>query len=538
MNAATIFFSTAGGLALFLYGLRILSDALKRAVGRQMRELLERLTGKAYRGAIVGALTSGILQSSSMTMVLLIGLINAGALTLTQGIGVMLGSEIGTTLTAQLIAFKVGHFYLPVIAIGFILAEVFRGKKAGDVGRIILGFGILFLGMDVISSGLRGLSEAPTVLQLLRSCGSNAVLGVLVGAGVTAIIQSSSAMTAMVIAMGSAGIITLPAAIALILGANIGTTITGVIASIGSSLSSRRLAVAQVLVNILGVAAFLPFVLPYSHLVATTATSLTRQIANAHSLFNVTVTLIMLPLVGGLVWLTKRLIPGRETTIDTAPRFLGDEFLNAPAIALEQARKELFRMGELTSAMLHSCREALLTGKRKKVESVLENEETIDVLDRTIGSFLDRIDVGELSLLDAKRLHVLKHVSGDIERVGDHAVNIAERAEASIKRGFVFSQEARRDLSDMFDKAVRLYRLSLRMLENEHGALAGEAFELEKEVDRLEIRYKEAHIKRLERGICNSAAGILYVEVLRNLERIGDHAVNIAGDVLIITGAA
>jgi len=538
MNILTVVSSTAGGLALFLYGLRILSDALKRVVGDRMRELLERLTGKAYRGAIVGALASGILQSSSMTMVLLIGLINAGALTLTQGIGVMLGSEIGTTLTAQLIAFKVGHFYLPVIAIGFILAEVFRGKKAGDIGRIILGFGLLFLGMDVISSGLRGLSEAPTVLQLLRSCGSNAVLGVLVGAGVTAIIQSSSAMTAMVIAMGSAGIITLPAAIALILGANIGTTITGMIASIGSSLSSRRLAVAQVLVNVLGVAAFLPFVLPYSRLVATTATSLTRQIANAHTFFNVTVTLILLPLVGGLVWLTKRLITGRETLVDTAPQFLGDEFLNAPAIALEQARKELFRMGELTTAMLHSCREALLGGERGEVETVLETEETIDVLNRAIGAFLDRIDASELSSLDAKRLHALQHVSGDIERVGDHAVNIAERAEVVIKRGFVFSQEASRDLSDMFDKAVRLYRLSLRTLEREDRTLAEEVFELEKEVDRLEIRYKEDHIERLECGICNSAAGILYVEVLRNLERIGDHAVNITGDVLIITGAA
>jgi len=538
MNILTVVSSTAGGLALFLYGLRILSDALKRAVGDRMRELLERLTGKAYRGAIVGALTSGILQSSSMTMVLLIGLINAGALTLTQGIGVMLGSEIGTTLTAQLIAFKIGHFYLPVIAIGFILAEAFRGKKAGDIGRIILGFGLLFLGMDVISSGLRGLSEAPTVLQLLRSCGSNAVLGVLVGAGVTAIIQSSSAMTAMVIAMGSAGIITLPAAIALILGANIGTTITGMIASIGSSLSSRRLAVAQVLVNVLGVAAFLPFVLPYSRLVATTATSLTRQIANAHTFFNVTVTLILLPLVGGLVWLTKRLITGRETLVDTAPQFLGDEFLNAPAIALEQARKELFRMGELTTAMLHSCREALLGGERGEVETVLETEETIDVLNRAIGAFLDRIDASELSSLDAKRLHALQHVSGDIERVGDHAVNIAERAEVVIKRGFVFSQEASRDLSDMFDKAVRLYRLSLRTLEREDRTLAEEVFELEKEVDRLEIRYKEDHIERLECGICNSAAGILYVEVLRNLERIGDHAVNITGDVLIITGAA
>lgn len=536
MNTITVIFSTAGGLALFLYGLRTLSDALKRAAGERMRGLLERLTGRAYRGVIVGALTSGILQSSSMTMVLLIGLINAGALTLIQGIGVMLGAEIGTTLTAQIIAFKIGHYYLPVIAVGFILGEVFRRKRAGDVGRIILGFGILFLGMGVISSGLRGLSESQTVLHLLRSCGANAVLGVLVGAGVTAVIQSSSAMTAMVIAMGSAGILTLPAAIALILGANIGTTITGMIASIGSSLSSRRLAVAQVLVNVLGVALFLPFVSPYARLVEATAESLTRQIANAHSFFNITVTLLLLPCVGGLVWLAKRVAPGREIRVDTAPRFLGDEFLAAPAIALEQARNELLRMGELTSAMLHSCREALLRAQIEQVANVIETEEAVDALQRTIEGFLDRIDLGKLSVRDAKRLHVLQHVTGDIERVGDHAVNIAERGDVRIKQGFTFSKEAQRDLSDMFEKSLRLYRLSLQALKGEDHGLAEEALELEKEVDRLELRYKENHIERLEKGICNPAAGILYVEVLRNLERIGDHAVNIAGDVLLITG--
>ena len=216
MDSIAIVMNTAGGLALFLYGLRVLSSALKRAIGEKMRVLLERLTGKAYRGVIVGAVTSGILQSSSMTMVLLIGLINAGALKLAQGIGVMLGSEIGTTLTAQLIAFKLGNYYLPIIAIGFLLSEIFRGKRTGDVGRIVLGFGILFLGMSILSGGLKSVAQSNTVLNLLEACGSNVFVGVLVGAIVTAIIQSSSAMTALVIAMGAAGILTLPAAIALL----------------------------------------------------------------------------------------------------------------------------------------------------------------------------------------------------------------------------------------------------------------------------------------------------------------------------------
>lgn len=535
VNAVAVIFSTAGGLALFLFGLRVLSEALKRAIGERLRLLLERLTSRAYRGAIVGMLTTGILQSSSMTMVLLIGLINAGVLTLSQGIGVMLGAEVGTTLTAQIIAFKISHYYLPVIAIGFILGEVFKGKRMGDVGRALLGFGILFLGMNVLSTGLRQLSEAPAILNLLRSCGTNVLLGVLVGAGVTALIQSSSAMTAMVIAMGSAGILTLPAAIALILGANIGTTVTGMIASIGSSRSSKRLAIAQVLVNVLGVLVFLPFVSGYAQLVGTTARALTRQIANAHSFFNITVTLLLLPCVGGLVWLAKRVVPGREVKIDAAPQFLAGELLNTPSIALDQARKELLRMGELARNMLNDCRDALLQADLVHVAAVLETEAAVDALRETIDDFLDRIDAGSISAKEAKRLHMLQHVTGDIERVGDHAVNIAEGGEATIKRGFTFSSEAQRDLTDMFEKSVRLYRLSLQALEREDHRLADEVLELEKEVDRLEVRYKENHIRRLELEICNPAAGIVYVEVLRNLERIGDHAVNIAGDVLLIS---
>jgi phosphate:Na+ symporter len=238
--------------------------------------------------------------------------------------------------------------------------------------------------------------------------------------------------------------------------------------------------------------------------------------------------------VRGLVWLAKRAVPGREVRVDTAPRYLGDEFLNAPAIAVTQARNEVLRMGEMTSVMLSACRDALLSGDRTHVATVLETEETVDILWRTTENFLDRIDLGKLSLRDAKRLHVLQHVTGDIERVGDHAVNIAERAEAALDQKVTFSNEARRDLSDMFDKALRLYRLSLQALEGEDHPSAEEAFELEREVDRLEIRYKEGHIERVERGICNPSAGILYIEVLRNLERIGDHAVNIAGDVLLV----
>ena len=534
MNMVGVLFSTAGGLALFLYGLRVLSDALKRAIGDRMRSLLERLTGRAYRGAIVGALTSGTLQSSSMTMVLLIGLINAGALTLAQGIGVMLGSEIGTTLTAQIIAFKIGHYYLPILAVGFLVAEIFRGKRLGDVGRIILGFGLLFLGISVVSGGLKGLAQTEGILRLLQSCADRPLLGVLVGTGVTAVIQSSSAMTALVIGMGSAGLLTLPGAIALILGANIGTTITAMIASIGSSLSSRRLAVSQLLVNVLGVAVFLPIIGRYAQLVALTSASLPRQIANAHTFFNLLLTLPLIPCVAGLVWIAMRLVPGQERDEHAQPKYLGEQFLRLPTVALQQARRELMRMGRLTVEMLAASRNALLGQGSPETSSVFDVEETIDRLQDAVDEYLDRIDGTSLAAGDERRLHVFRHVVGDIERVGDHAVNIAQRADRARRGGHRFSDQGTAELNDMFDRATELYRLSLRALQGEDREAAEEALELEKDVDRLEIEYKANHVHRLDERICSPEAGVLFVEILHNLERIGDHAVNIAGDVLLI----
>lgn len=529
-----VLFTTAGGLAVFLFGLRILSDALQRAAGDRMRALLERLTGRTYRGVIVGALTSGILQSSSMTMVLLIGLINAGILTLAQGIGVMLGSEIGTTVTAQIVAFKIGYYYMPTIAVGFVLSEIFRGKRTGDVGRIILGFGLLFLGMSLISGGLTGLARSPVILRLLQACGGNAVLGILVGAAVTGVIQSSSAMTALVIGLGSANLITLPAAIALVLGANIGTTVTAQIASIGTSLSARRLAVTQLVVNVLGVAAFVPFVPWFARLVEMTSTSLPRQIANAHSIFNVAVTLALIPCVGLLVWLARQLVRGREESAQRKAQFLGEQFLATPAIAVRQAESELLRMGEMTTAMIRACKQGIIQRDPTEIASVAEVEEAIDGLKESVDAFLDRIDGSTLGGKDGRRLHVLRHIAADIERVGDQAVNITVRAGKIMAKKRGLTGAALEELSDMFDRAIELYQLALAALESEDTESAKRALELEKHLDGLEARYKAHHVERLESERCDPEVGILFIEILHNLERIGDHATNIAGDVLII----
>ncbi len=532
MDTTTVVVTAAGGLALFLYGLRVLSGALSRAVGERMRALLERITGKAYRGVLVGTVTAGVLQSSSMANVLLIGLLNAGALSLKQGIGVMLGTEIGTSVTAQVIAFRIGDYYLPVIALGFLLSELFRGRRVGDAGRAMLGFGILFLGMDLMSGGLRGLAHSESVVGLLELLGNNVPLGVLVGAGITALVQSSSAMTGLVIAMGSAGIITLPAAIALVLGANIGTTITAQLASLGGSLSARRLARTQLLINCVGVGVFLPFVPWYAQLVSWTSPALERQIANAHTFFNLVGTAALLPLVGGLAWLVSKLVRGRERVGTVTPQYLSESFLAAPTVALNQARQELLRMGALARTMVVRCRDGLIDDDHTAFAEVLEIEECVDSLKRAVEEYLERIPGEALSHREARRLHVLQHVTGDVERVGDQAVNIAERGAVLRRQRYCFSDEAVADLAQMLDKALHLYERALAALREEDADCARNVLHLEAEVDHLEQRFRSNHLKRLEEGVCNPSAGVLFLEILHNLERIGDHAVNVAGDVL------
>lgn len=386
--------------------------------------------------------------------------------------------------------------------------------------------------MSILSGGLKGLAQSGTVLRLLESCGSNIFLGVLMGAVVTAIIQSSSAMTALVIAMGAAGVLTLPAAIALTLGANIGTTVTAQIASIGSTVSSRRLAMAQLTVNFAGVAVFIPFVPWFARMVALTSVSLPRQIANAHTIFNVAVTLALIPCVGALVWLVKRFVRGRESQGTSTPQFLSEEVLATPSMALSQTRKEVLRMADMATRMIRACHRGLLGRNRAMVSEVFEVEESVDSLKRSIEDYLDRIHREGLSEKESRLLHALHHVTGDIERVGDQVVNVAQRAVSILRGQQELSEPALHDLNDMFEKTTILYRQSIESLREEDQELARHALALEEEVDQLEREYKANHLARLEQGQCSSTAGVRYVEILHNLERIGDHAVNIAGDVL------
>ena len=533
MNIVAIIFTILGGLALFLYGLFILSTGFKKVFFQKLKKVLEKLTNNPVKGAALGAFITSVIQSSSITIVALIGLLNAGLLNLKQSMGVMLGAEIGTTVTAQLVAFKIGIYYFPLITIGFILWFFTKKEKLQSLGQIILGFGILFLGMYTMSQGAKLLKDMPFFINMLRTFGQTVPLGIIAGALFTAVIQSSSATTGLVIAMGMEGVITLPSAIALILGANIGTCITGLFASIKSCKSSKRLSAAQFTVNILGVVIFALLISPFSKIVALTSQNLPRQIANAHTIFNVLVTLAAIPLIGFLVVLAKKIFPGQVVKVERGLKFLNDKILNIPSVAILQAQKEVLRMANIAKEMLKDSQRAVFQQQKDFIRAVKEKENSVDELHHLLDHYLTKISTLAISDKESQKLAVLMHSVTDIERVADHANNIVELAEMKKKKRITFSSSAEKELEIMFNKTLESFSQAILALEKEDKEAAQKTLSVEREVNHLDERLGNNHYKRLEQGTCSPEAGPLYLELVSNLERISDHSENIAGGIIM-----
>jgi len=533
MDLLAIVFGTVGGFALFLYGLHTLSAGLEKFAGEKIKQFLTRLTGNPLKGCVLGASTAAILQSSSLTMIILIGLINAGILTLKQGIGVMLGSEIGTTVTAQLIAFKIGVYFLPLIAFGFFLFSLAKSGRYKNIGQMIMSFGLIYLGMDIMSSSIQPLQSEPGLSDFLFSFGQFPLYGLIAGIVVTALFQSSAALVGLVISLGMNNLITLNAAIVMVLGANIGTCVGELFAVIGSSLSSKRLALGQLVINVFGILLFFPFIGNFSGFLETLSPDLPRQIANAHTIFNVTITVIMLPLTGVLVSVLKKLLPGEETRIKRGTEFIDEKLFAAPSIALSQGEKEVIRMGSLTREMLDKATSAIQDDKKEAIAKVKELEGIVDEIYHAIDKFLDNSRFANLNEKEFKKLAYLKHSLSDIERVGDHANNLVELAEKKMKKALPFSEDAKKEIATMCDKAKLIYEKALAVLGGEGEEVVNTVRELEVEIDRLQRIFEANHIRRLEYKVCNPLVGIIFVDILRNLERVGDHSTNIANASLL-----
>jgi len=522
-----------GGLAILLLGIDMLSTGMEALAGTRIQTWLERMTDHPLKAASFGFVATSVLQSSSLLMVTMIGLINAHLLTLEQAVGVMMGQEIGTTLTGQLVASDIGKYVFVLPIVGYALYGFGVEKRRRALGQALLGIGLLFLSLETMKMGIRPLTEQPWTQSWLAAMGQTPLLGLLSNMVLTAVIQSSSATTSLTIALGAAGAITLRGAIAMILGANMGTCVTGLLASLHSRKAARQASVAQIIINLFGVALFFPFITPFAQFLARISSSPGRQIANAHTIFNVIVSLILFPFIAVIVRVSKMLVPGEEKAPASITKFLDERLLSVPAIALPQAAKEVVRTGRLTSDMLTWSQAALLQMDQAAIQRVLDCEnEQIDGLCKVIEDFIDRLMRGHLSEAERRRCFQLKHLITDIERVADLAENLAQAGQERAREQIPFSPQAQEELLQFHSQVSRVWAWAVDALESGDKTIARAVVDGEDEIDMMEKRLRESHRKRQECGICAPKADILFIETLRNLERIGDHADNLGVSVL------
>jgi phosphate:Na+ symporter len=518
-----------------MFGVTMLRETLGKLSGKRVVRLLEKVSDNPIKGMGAGTAATFMTQSSSITVLTLIGFVNAGMMTFRQSVNVMLGSEIGTTITAQLVSFDIGVAFWPLVAIGFFMKMFSKNEKIQLIGTVTFSLGLLFLAMEFMKEGARPLTtDYPFFRDLINDYAIIPIVGILIGALIAGVTQSSSATTSLVIAMGAAGAIDLGPGIALVMGANIGTCFLELFAGIGATTPAKRTAVAQTIINIIGVAIFLPFLGPFTELSASTAPELPRQLANAHTIFNVIVSFIFVPLVGLVVRFCERLIPEKEGEI-IGRHFFDDEMLHIPQVALAEAEREAIRASEMTIEMVALSKDALLEHDLESAEKIMMLEDKVDESCRDTETFIDKIREEELSKDDTIWRLKLLRILTDIERVGDLATNIAEFALHRINGDVPFSKEAIKELDELFILVHETYKTSIDALRTKNKDLARTAEKMEDDVDVLERKFKENHVLRVQDGVCQPQSDTVFVETLRNLERISDHADNIAYDIMIET---
>lgn len=536
--------SLLGGLALFLYGMSMLGSGLEKLSGGRLEQTLEKLTNNVFKGVLLGALVTGAIQSSSATTVIAVGLVNARILKLRQAIGIIMGANIGTTITAHILRLSdlsSDNFFLmllkpttlaPVVGIiGILMVMVGKKQKYKTLGEILLGFCILFTGMFNMEAAVSPLSESPEFANLFASF-SNPVIGVLVGAGVTAIIQSSSASIGILQALSSTGIITWSSAIPIILGQNIGTCITPILASIGASRNAKRTAAVHLSFNIIGTFIFLVGIYTIQSISPFSFWELPIDkggIANFHTLFNICVTFMFLPFVGLLEKMVVRLIPDQQTAdeVDDPAIALDDRLLTSPGLAIQHCWDAVLQMGKLARKNFSASVRQLEQYNHKEAEKIREREDTIDRLEDRLGNYMLKIPQDNLSEQSSATISALLHILSEFERIGDYSINLVEFAENMESTGAEFSPQAQFELTAIGEAVKEAIDMALGCFEKQDLALAETIEPLEEVVDQMQETLKDRHINRLRNGQCTVDAAFPFVESLSCLERISDHCSNI-----------
>ncbi len=548
----SILFGVLGGLGLFLFGMKIMSEGLQKVAGDRMRRILAALTNNRIMGTLVGIGVTAIIQSSSATTVMVVGFVNAGLMSLVQAIGVVLGANIGTTVTAQLIAFKITKFALPAIGLGAALKLFSSNRKWVYFGEILLGFGILFHGLHLMEGAFVPLRKSQEFKDFFLLMGDNHLLGVLIGTVLTMVVQSSSATIGITIALAGSGLLSYEASVALILGENIGTTITANLAAIGTNLAAKRTALAHFLFNILGVAYMLllfPLFLKFINIItpgdpdfiiqtqqqaASMAASIgdkpfiARHIANTHTMFNIVNTIIFLPMVGLLAKLSTLLIRGKEQEMEFHLKYIDNRVLNTPPIALGQARAETKRMAQTSLEMLDETVVFLMDGDEKRIKPLEKMEEMVDLLQKEITDFLVALSQKSITPETSKDIASMMHMVNDLERVGDHCENLWQLALRKKSQKVVFSDAAMAEIKELADKTREFLAFVISALERRDVTIAQKSEYMEEAIDQMESMLKNNHITRLNTGECAVLPGLIFIDMLHNFEKIGDHTYNVS----------
>ncbi|MTI46980.1 Na/Pi cotransporter family protein [Sporosalibacterium faouarense] len=524
-----IAFGVLGGLGLFLYGMNLMGAGLQKVAGDRLKSLIGILTKNRVMGVFVGAIVTMLVQSSSATTVMVVGFVNAGIMNLTQAIGVIMGANIGTTITAQLIAFKLTDIAPMVIAIGVAIWLFTSKKRHKEIAEVLIGFGILFLGMSLMSDQLKPLSDSQMFENLITSL-DNPLLGILVGFVITVAVQSSSASMGLLLAVTASGLINLDIAFPILFGQNIGTCVTALLSSIGANKTAKRAAVMHLLFNLIGTTIFmiLIYLTPMKSLIIQLSPGkIERQIANAHTIFNIFNVLIQLPFAGFIVLAVKKLVPG-EVEETTGLKYLDDRIMETPSIAVGQASKEVLRMGRLVQENLKTSIEGFMKKDEKLTHRVFAEEKVINELEKDITQYLIKLSKESLSDEESITVSTLFHTINDLERIGDHADNIAELAQYRIDNKLYFTDQALEELQLMFDKVRESFKESLWAFKTANAETAKRVIAYEKDIDLLEKQYRANHIKRLNESQCHPSSGIVFLDTISNLERVADHSSNIA----------
>jgi len=535
-----LIFSLIGGLGFFFLGMKLMSEGLKKIAGERLKTILRVVTRFPVIGILAGALITCFIQSSSATSVMVVGFVNAGLLALRQAISVIIGANIGTTFTAWLVStisvFKITHYALPLVGIGFAINSFGKTKNSKFWGQTIMGFGILFIGLGFMKDAFEPLKESPQIKEIFARFSNNPLLGVLVGMIFTVLLQSSSATIAIVQVLAFSGVISFAAAIPLIIGDNIGTTITAQLAAIGTNINARRTAMSHTIFNVIGASymlifvylglfiKFIDFIIPGE----ITLKNVMFYIAVSHSLFNVVNAVVFLPFIGVLEKVSIWLVPKKKGAVELGPKYLERRLLNTPSIALDQARRETVRMLGVASKSFSTAVKGFLEDDLNALKPVPELEQAVDNLQSEITQYLIELSQRSLTPEESEELPVLIHSVNDVERIGDHSENVVELAERKIEKKMPFTDEAIKELILMWNELNSMMIETEKALKNDSIEIAKSVLTREERMNQFQVDFKKSHVNRLSQGKCNLKSGVVFLDMVDNLEKIGDHLANIA----------